>query len=181
MHDGFISYVRKGARKNAIVILTINVIFGALAFLYSLRSGEGIEQQAINVRRQVGILFLVPSLLAFICLLLQTRCTRGDKREQSTELVAPIVIFSLCFLILLINMGILIEEVDDVHRQQQLFIMWIIYFYNTNFMSVSYIPHLLTRLFLIACILSLVVYRSMVGDDLELVTGFAGGIFIAGI
>lgn len=101
--------------------------------------------------------------MAFISLLFQVRCDQ-QRKEQLTELITPIVIFSFLFLILALNLGYLIEDIDSLMRQQQIYCWLLWYLFLTIFMSVSYIPHLLARFFLFITISTLVVYRSSLGD-----------------
>ena len=85
-----------------------------------------------------------------------------------TELISPVYLLSVIICTVAINMGYLIDEVSQEMRTQQVFIYQLLFAYCTNFMGVSYIPHLFIRVFLLAVfVIGMIRYRTNVGDTTQ--------------
>ena len=106
----------------------------------------------------------MPALLNLALSLISKKFSQANE-EKMTELITPIYLWGtlLCFLI--INMGLVIDDVTSEQRKQQVFIMFVLYFYTNAFMSVSYLAHLLIRIISMAVfIVSILAYRRSMGD-----------------
>ena len=167
MNVGFLSYLRQSVRKQATVIIIITAIFGLSAFILS-RIGD-LEQIQRDQRRQYAAFWLAPACIIFISFLAQIKCGQHLK-EQMTESITFIYILTHIGVAAALNAGFIVDEVSSDMRKQQIFSLFLCYFLSVTFMAVSYLPHLICRVFLVIAIIMLLLYRARQGDDVDVAT-----------
>lgn len=160
MHTAWISYVRKGVHKQSAIILIIFTALGAFALI-----ATQIDEQSFEERMIIGVLWLIPSCLTLLCMLLQTKLSE-ERREQTAELISPLYVFMTVILLFLINQGYFFEiEANLNTRQLQTLVLLVQYYVTLSFMACSYFPHLAVRFFILLAIVGGKLSRNEADED----------------
>lgn len=110
MQVAFISYIRKAVRKNTDILFLVQSVLGFLILLLSLT-----ESASQKTYRQMGIILIFPALFNLLLSLISRKCSES-RSEKMTELITPIYMLSTAFCIVIINLGLAIEDVTSEMR-----------------------------------------------------------------
>ncbi len=110
MQVAFISYIRKAVRKNTDILFIVQSVLGLLIFGLSIPDSE-----SQKTYRQMGIILIFPALTNLILSLISRKCSES-KAEKMTELITPIYLLGTVLCIIVIDMGLAIENVTSEMR-----------------------------------------------------------------
>ena len=107
-------------RRNANLILIIQTVLGVLTLLATIRSED---PDSILSYKATAMYLLVPAITVYAINLISWKC-RQSVKEKMAELILPAYILTDLLVILLVNTGVLLDNVYSEMRKEQSFVFF---------------------------------------------------------